>query len=249
VRGRPGGLIRAGAPGLLCAVIVFVLTGASYQDSAVRALHQQVTSMQLLNLRVQNEYLDAQRALRGYQATGEDRFLQTFYGDQYAFGLRLRQLRQDAWPAVLHGVAEQARTAQHAFQVADQAVAGPPLGTLTASRYNRASVISDTFVGLNNALQSQLARESDTFAGAAERTLGLGLAGTSAVLGFGLMLPVALGGLGLRWTSAPLHAATRVIRSQAPGEYGSRAVPGGPSDIRELATSINFLADESGRLR
>jgi signal transduction histidine kinase len=66
---------------LLVLVVVFVLAGASYQTSAIRALHERVQSMQLVNLTVQNEYLDAQRALRGYQATGEGRFLQTFYGD------------------------------------------------------------------------------------------------------------------------------------------------------------------------
>jgi two-component system phosphate regulon sensor histidine kinase PhoR len=234
---------------LLALVIVFVLAGASYQTSAIKALHERVQTMQLLNLTMQTEYLDAQRALRGYQATGEGRFLQTFYGDQEGFGLSLRQLRQDAWPGVLSGVAAQARVARASFVVADQAVAYPRNGALADRLYNRVSAISDDFAGVTDGLQRQLAQTSDGFADSAERTLGVGLAGTSAVLGFGLMLPVALWALGLRWMARPLHAATRVVRSHALGDYTSRAVPGGPSDVRELATSINFLTDESSRLR
>jgi signal transduction histidine kinase/CHASE3 domain sensor protein len=234
---------------LLALVIVVVLVGASYQSAAIKALHERAQQMQLLNLTAQAEYLDAQRALRGYQATGRGRFLQTFYGDQDGFGLYVRRLREEAWPAVLPGVTAQARTAQASFQVADQAVAAVRGSALAGSLYNRASAISDMFVSVNDRLQRRLARTSDTFAASAERTLGIGLAGTSAVLGIGLMLPVALWALGLRWTSGPLHAATRVVRSHALGDYTSRAVPGGPSDVRDLGTSINFLADESSRLR
>jgi two-component system phosphate regulon sensor histidine kinase PhoR len=56
-------------------------------------------------------------------------------------------------------------------------------------------------------------------------------------------------GLALRWTSAPLHGLTSTVRRQALGEHEARAAVGGPGDVQELARSVNFLADESDRLR
>lgn len=234
---------------LLALVVAFVLTGASYQSTAIRALHGQAQRMQILNLTVLNEYLDAQRALRGYQATGQARFLYTFYGDQDDFGLLLHQLRDQAWPALLPSVTTQARTALASFQAADRAVTGARESATAGALYDRASAISDTFVRVTGRLQQQLARQSATLAASAGRTLGVGLPGTSAALGFGLILPVCLGALALRWTMRPLHAATEVVRHQAAGVFASRADIRGPADVRDLAASVNFLADESARLR
>jgi hypothetical protein len=40
-----------------------------------------------------------------------------------------------------------------------------------------------------------------------------------------------------------------MVRRRALGDMQARAAPGGPADVRELATSINFLADESDRIQ
>jgi signal transduction histidine kinase len=60
---------------------------------------------------------------------------------------------------------------------------------------------------------------------------------------------VIAGAVGLRYVSGPLHAATTAVRRRAMGDIRARAVPGGPADVRDLARSINFLADESDRAR
>ncbi|HXP20386.1 MAG TPA: ATP-binding protein [Streptosporangiaceae bacterium] len=84
---------------------------------------------------------------------------------------------------------------------------------------------------------------------AARPFLGVGLGWTSAVLAFGFMVPVIAVAAGLRWVSTPLHAITTAVRSRTLGDNEARAVPGGPADIRDLATSLNRLADESDRVR
>lgn len=89
---------------LVLIVVVFVLAGAAYQRSAVLLLSQRVQRMQLANQTLQSEFLNTQRALRGYQATGQARFAQTFYAGQADFVQELALLRQLAWPAVLNGV-------------------------------------------------------------------------------------------------------------------------------------------------
>ena len=71
----------------------------------------------------------------------------------------------------------------------------------------------------------------------------------SAILVFGLMVPVIAVAVFLRWVSGPLHAATSMVRRRARGDMHIRLVPGGPADLRDLAQSMNFLSDEANRMR
>jgi two-component system, OmpR family, phosphate regulon sensor histidine kinase PhoR len=233
---------------LVLGVIVFVLLGAAYQSSAITALHERVQRMQLINLTLQNDFLGTQRALRGYQATRQDRFLQTFYSGQDGFVVELALLRRLAWPAVLDGVTAQARAAQATFLPGDLAVTFPLSSKTARDLFERASASADVFIRQNARLQTRLSHESTSLATQAERTLGIGLGGTSVILAAGLMLPVIAAALALRWTSGPLHNVTTTVRRRSLGDQAARAVPGGPADVRDLAASLNFLADESDRL-
>jgi two-component system, OmpR family, phosphate regulon sensor histidine kinase PhoR len=109
------------------------------------------------------------------------------------------------------------------------------------------SIIFYAWAGL--AVQSVLAAGVIAFAlvGAAYQRVSLGWIG--AIVAAGLMLPVIAVAMGLRWVSGPLHAATTAARRRALCDTEARAVPGGPADVRELALSINFLADEGDRMR
>ena len=234
---------------LVLGVVVFVLAGAAFQRSAITVLSQRAQHMQLVNLTLRGDFLDTQRALRGYQATGQARFLETFYSDQASFVLGLSRLRQLAWPAVLGGVTAQERYAEAAFLDGGQAVVAPPGTRAAAGLYERASAASDTFVRQNQRLQQRLTAENALLAARAERTLGIGMAGTVIVLAVGLLLPVLAFTLALRWTSAPLRDITATVRRWARGDRAARAVVTGPADARELALSLNSMADESDRLR
>jgi two-component system phosphate regulon sensor histidine kinase PhoR len=230
-------------------VVVFVLTGAAYQRSAILLLSQRVQRMQLANQTLQSEFLNTQRALRGYQATAQARFAQTFYAGQADFVQELVAVRRLAWPAVLDGIIAQEQAARAAFLRGGAAVLAPAGSKAAASLYDQASASSDAFVRQNDRLQARLSAYSTVFIDRAQRTLGIGLVGTSVVLAVGLMVPVVAFGFALRWTSAPLHGITKTVRRQALGDHKVRAVAGGPGDVQELARSVNFLADESDRLR
>lgn len=100
------------------------------------------------------------------------------------------------------------------------------------------------------AVQSALAAGVIAFVLAGHQGLaGIGLGWTGAILALGLIFPVLAVAAGLRWVSGPLHAVTAAVRRHTLGDTDARAVPGGPSDVRELALSLNFLADESERAR
>jgi signal transduction histidine kinase/CHASE3 domain sensor protein len=234
---------------LVLAVVVFVLAGAAYQRSAILLLSQRVQRMQLANQTLQSEFLNTQRALRGYQATGQARFAQTFYAGQADFVQELVVLRRLAWPAVLDGITAEEQAARAAFLRGGEAVLAPAGSRASAGLFDQASASADAFVQQNELLQSRLSADSTVFIGRAQRTLGIGMVGTSVILAVGLMLPVLAFGLALRWTSAPLHGLTTTVRRRALGDHGVRAAVGGPADVQELARSVNFLVDESDRLR
>jgi signal transduction histidine kinase len=233
---------------LMLGVVAFVLTGAGYQRSAILLLSQRVQRTQLVNLTLQSEFLNTQRALRGYQATGQGRFAQTFYAGQADFVLELVVLRRLAWPGVLDGVIAQEGAARAAFVRGGAAMVAPSASRAAARLFDQASASSDTFVQQNQRFQSRLSAYSAVLADRAQRTLGIGMVGTSVILAVGLMLPVLAFGLALRWASAPLHGLTTTVRRRALGDLDVRAMAGGPADVQELARSINFLADESNRL-
>ena len=64
---------------LVAGVIAFVLVGGAYQRSVIAELDQQREAVQVAST-LKGTFLDAQRAARGYQATGQTLLLQEYYG-------------------------------------------------------------------------------------------------------------------------------------------------------------------------
>jgi signal transduction histidine kinase len=233
---------------LTAGVIAFVLAGAAYQRSAIEQLRGKVQAIQVVNLAMVADFLDAQRAIAGYQATGQSGLLQGYRTERGEFDEELGDLGRLAWPTLQGELRAEGHTARSVFLADDLAVAAPR-GSATAARsYARAQSTANTFTNQADVLRQQLARQGALLAARSERTLGVGLGWTAAILAIGLMLPVIAVALGLRWVSGPLHDVTTAVRRRALGDMQARAVPGGPADVRELATSINFLAEESDRI-
>ncbi len=234
---------------LTAAVIAFVLAGAAYQRSAIEQLRGKIQAIQVANLAMVADFLDAQRAVAGYQATGQTGLLKSYLAERNESRQELGQLHRLAWPALRGDVLAEDRTARSAF-FADEQAATAPEGSAAAARfYRRAQAGADTFTGLADVLRRDLAEQGDVLAAKSERTLGVGLGWTAAILAVGLMLPVTAVAVGLRWVSGPLHDVTTAVRRRALGDMQARAIPGGPADVRELGTSTNFLADESDRIQ
>ena len=235
---------------LVVGVIAFVLVGGARQRADLVDLHAGAQAAQLTNLTMLDDFLSAQRKVRGYQATGELRLLAEYLTGKIRFYGSLNQLERLAGADAAGLVAVQARLAERAFEADDQATVGGTVGTRQAAAlYAHASALSSRFLAKDQALRALLARDSTLLAAAGSRTLHVGQGWVSAILVFGLMLPV-IGVAGfLRWVSGPLHAATSMVRRRARGDMTVRLVPGGPADLRDLAHSMNFLSDETNRMR
>jgi two-component system, OmpR family, phosphate regulon sensor histidine kinase PhoR len=234
---------------LAAGVIAFALVGTAYQRSAIADLRGRVQAVQVANLTMLADFLDAQRAARGYQATGEVRLLQAYHAEQDRFEAALSQVRRLVRAEASGAVLAAARSARSAFLADNQAVTAPAGGTAAARLYARASASASAFTDQADELQGRLVHDGDVLTARSERIVGVGLDWIGAILAAGLMLLVIAAAVGLRWVSGPLHAATAAARRRALGDTEARAVPGGPADVRDLALSINFLADEGDRMR
>jgi two-component system, OmpR family, phosphate regulon sensor histidine kinase PhoR len=234
---------------LVAGVITFVLAGGARQRADLADLHTRAQAAQVADLTMVAEFLGAQRAVREYQATGELAPLGAYRAEKIRFYASLTRLAQLAEADAAGLVAAQARLAEEAFEAADQAPVAAPGSAEAAGLYARASALSTRFFAQDAALRARLGHDSDILAAAGSRTLDTGQGWVSAILVFGLMMPVAGVAVFLRWVSGPLHAATSMVRRRARGDMHVRLVPGGPADLRDLAQSMNFLSDETNRMR
>jgi signal transduction histidine kinase/CHASE3 domain sensor protein len=234
---------------LAAGVIAFVLAGAAGQRSAIVELHRRAQAAQVANLAMLADFLDAERAARGYQVTGEPEFLRTYHTAQDEFEEAFRQVRRLVRPPLTGSVRAAARSARSVFAVGDKAVAAPAGSTAAARFFARASAGVGVFTGQAERLRRRLARQTDVLVARSERVLGVGLGWTGVILAISLAFPVLSVAVAWRWVSGHLHTATTAVRRRALGDSEARVVAAGPAEVRDLATSVNFLADESDRLR
>lgn len=227
---------------------VFILTGAIAQDSAITAAGQ-VSQLELANVSMQRSFLDAQRSLRGYQITGANRFLQSYYNARFLYTVTLSQARAGAWPVMLADLGRQARTAAAAYRLDDALATAPAGSPRVSSLFTQATKLSDQYVGQSDQLQGRLATMRSALAAVAQRSLGVGTGATAAAILVALIIPVIYTVFLLRKFIVPLRATTKTVRRLAAGDHSARTVPAGPAETWELAASINHLADENDRLR
>jgi two-component system phosphate regulon sensor histidine kinase PhoR len=232
----------------IAGTIVFVLAGTVAQDSAITATGK-VSELELTNVSMQKSFLDAQRSLRGYQLTGADRFLQSYYNARFLYAITLGQARAEAWPVMLADLERQAGTAAASYRLDDALAAAPTGSSRTSALFTQATTQSDRFVAQSEQLQGRLATIRTGLAVVAQRSLGVGTGATAGAIIVALIFPVVYTLFLTRRAVVPLRATTRTVRRLAAGYHSARTVPSGPSETWELATSINQLADENDRLR
>src|SRR2546430_1735367 len=119
---------------LTAAVIAFVLAGAAYQRSAIEQLRGKVQAIQVVNLAMVADFLDAQRAVAGYQATGQAGLLQGYRAERGEFDKELADLGRLAWPTPKGDLLAEGRTARSAF-LADDRAGAAPRGSAAAARF------------------------------------------------------------------------------------------------------------------
>jgi len=234
---------------LLLAAAGFIHNGVAQQDKSVDGLAQRLHPLQVANLEVRADFAQAQSVLRAYLLTREARFLSRYRLDEGTLSHALGQARELAADGELTGITAESRAAAiwfgYATQMESQRPGGPALTRLT----DQSSASAQGFYRASDRLQARLqaagraAVSSGTQAVDHAVTVASVFATVAALLGLTAALAIIHG------ITGPLRGLVAVLRRLTAGDLTTRALVTGPAEMREVAQSLNALADESDRLR
>jgi two-component system phosphate regulon sensor histidine kinase PhoR len=234
---------------LLLAAAVLIHNGVSEQDRSVDGLVERLHPMEIANLEVRADFAQAQSALRAHLLTGEPRFLSLYRTDKAALTRALDQALSLAADGERPAV-----TAEHQAAFAWLGYAGlmetlPPASPAVTRLTDQSSDSAQRFYQTSDRLQARLAAAGRAAVASGERavdhavTVASVFATVAALLGLAAALAIIHG------ITGPLRGLVAILRRLTAGDHAARAPVSGPAEMREVARSLNALADESDRLR
>jgi two-component system phosphate regulon sensor histidine kinase PhoR len=234
---------------LLLAAAAFIHNGVSHQDQSVDGLVERLHPLQIANLEVRSEFAQSQSVLRAYLLTGEARFLNLYRQDRSALIRALGQARPFAADGEATAIAAENRSALtwlgYAAQMQSLHPESPALIRLT----DQSSDSGQNFYQASGQLQARLQAMSRAAVLSGTRsadhavTVASVFAAVAALLGLAAALAIIHG------ITGPLRGLVAILRRLTAGDHAARAPVTGPAEMREVARSLNALAEESDRLR
>ncbi len=234
---------------LLFTAAGFIHDGLAQQDRSVDGLVGRLHPLEIANLEVRADFAQAQSVLRAYVLTREARFLSQYRLDKVALARAFGQARDHAADGELAGIAAENRAAltwlRYAGQMESRRAGSPALTQLT----NQASDSAQNFYRASDRLQTRLEADGAAAVSSGAQavdnavTVASVFATVAALLGLVTALAIILG------VTGPMRGLVAILRRLTAGDHGARAPVAGPTEMREVAESLNALADESDRLR
>jgi two-component system phosphate regulon sensor histidine kinase PhoR len=234
---------------LIVGSAALIYSGVRYQDAAVRNEVQNIHPLEITSLEVRADFADSQAALGAYLLTRQPQLLGFYSVSRTQLKAALGQLRARAAAGLQPDVIAQQRQLATWLTFADRVQALPPgnpaLARVAAESYPSANA----FDAANGRMLTQLRVESRLGINNAQHVLSRAEAwsGILAVLAMLLALLAAFGTI--RAITRPLRSLTSTVHRLSAGDHAARADLTGASEAREVALSINALADETDRLR
>jgi two-component system phosphate regulon sensor histidine kinase PhoR len=234
---------------LLLAAAGFIHNGVAQQDRSVDGLAERLHPLEIANLEVRADFAQTQSLLRAYLLTREARFLSRYRLNKGALARALRQTGDLAADGELPGIAAENRAAmtwlRYAGRMESRRAGSPALTRLT----DQGSHSAKGFYQASDRLQARLEAEGAAAASSGERavdhaaTVASVFAIVAALLGLTAALAIIHG------VTGPLRGLVAILRRLTAGDHAARAPETGPAEMREVAHSLNALADEGDRLR
>jgi signal transduction histidine kinase/CHASE3 domain sensor protein len=234
-------LVLAVAGGLQ--LVAGQVTVARYEHEIAR-----IRSAELANQQVLQTLTDAETGVRGYQLTGDSRFLDPYRSGVAAFPGAQLEATQAAHGAARQLLATQQASAhawlsKFAEPIADSAHGRP--GTATESSEGKA--LFDAIRRANAAVSDALHADERQAASAFRRLITWSQAGIGALSVFAVGLALSTALRTSRLLLSPLRALGGVLRRLSGGERAVRAPVSGPSEVRQLAVTLNEALDSTDR--
>ena len=234
---------------LVGAAAAFVLIGASRQQTAIRQVTGVNHALQVATGQLEEDFITSALAVSNYSLTGDRAFLPAYHHAHADFTVQLGKMRRLAHSDLLRYVNAQQGIGADWFNLASVA-AGLPHGISPATWLTEgASVTIWLFVEANAGLQQRLAVDIRQLTAQSRRSFGIGLAASGGVLGIAMTLALVAALSTLHGITGPLRRLTATLGRLAAGDHAARADVVAAAEIRDVAVSVNALADESDRLR
>jgi two-component system phosphate regulon sensor histidine kinase PhoR len=226
-----------------------VNAGVRNQNAAVSNEVKNIHPLEITCLTIRADFADAQSALGAYLLTRVPQLLGFFSTSTTELQGALNQARLRARPELQSAViAQQTHLATWLTFVAriEKLPRGDPMITqLSVESYPSAT----EFYTANAQLETNLRAASQIALDSAQQVLTRTEV-WSGILAALAMLLALLGAFGtIRGITKPLRSLTSTLRRLSAGDHAARAVLTGSLEAREVAQSVNTLADETDRLR
>ncbi len=234
---------------LIVSAGVLVNAGVRNQNAAVSNEVKNIHPLEITSLTIRADFADAQSALGAYLLTRVPQLLGFFSTSTTELQGTLSQARLRAGPELQSAVvAQQTHLATWLTFVAriEKLPPGDPMITqLSVESYPSAT----EFYTANAQLETKLRAASQIALDSAQQVLTRTEV-WSGILAALAMLLALLGAFGtIRGITRPLRSLTSTLRRLSAGDHAARAVLTGSLEAREVAQSVNTLADETDRLR
>jgi two-component system phosphate regulon sensor histidine kinase PhoR len=226
-----------------------VNAGVRYQNAAVSNEVKNIHPLEITILEIRADFADAQSALGAYLLTRVPQLLGFFSTSTTQLQTALNHARDRAGPELQSVViAQQTHLATWLTFVVriEKLPPGDPMITqLSVESYPSAT----EFYTANGQLETKLRAASQIALTSAQQVLTRTevWSGILAALAVLLALLAAFGTI--RGITRPLRSLTSTLRRLSAGDHAARAVLTGSLEAREVAQSVNTLADETDRLR
>jgi len=222
--------------------------GVRYQDAAIGDEVKNIHPLEITTLEIRADFASCQAALGAYILTREPEFLSFYSSSISQLDVTLGQARSRAGkelPEVIDQQHALAAWLTYADQVQILPAGDPTLGRLAIESYPSA----DAFALANDGMLAQLRAESQTAINNAERVLTRAVTWSGILAGLAVLLALLAAFGTIRGITRPLSGLTSTLRRLSAGDHAARADLVGSLEAREVAQSVNTLADETDRLR
>jgi signal transduction histidine kinase/HAMP domain-containing protein len=226
-----------------------VYAGVRYQNAAISNEVNNIHPLEITTLEIRADFAEIQASMGAYVLTRQPLVLVFYRTSRGQLEAALDQVAGRAEAQLRPNVTAQQRTLATwlAFAARIQALpAGDPaLVTVSAESFPSAFA----FDAANSRMLDQLQAEGKIALNNARQVLARTVAWSGILAGLALLLALLAAFGTIRSITKPLRGLTSTVHRLSAGDHAARADLTGSLEAREVAQSVNTLADESDRLR
>jgi two-component system phosphate regulon sensor histidine kinase PhoR len=253
---RPGGsiisqlLVAFSAFAVLIAIAAMVgYVGLAHENSAAKQLTGQDYVLQQAAGRMQELFTISQLSITSFALSGRQASLAPIGSSRAGFAESLAVLERNVSPGTARLLPPQARAGTQLFAVAAAIASLPPASASTGRLANETTSIAQSFDQANSAMQERLAADIRLLTAQSKHALSMGVAWSAAAIAVAVALLLLVSAGTVRSITRPLRSLAGTVRRLTSGEHAARARVTGSAEVREVAASVNAMAQENDRLR